>query len=519
MLQRITQRNASRSVSRLRWTSSSRKYSTPAEPYEVVVIGGGPGGYVAAIKAAQLGLKVIIKRFSCLFVRSLVIETACIEKRGSLGGTCLNVGCIPSKAMLNNSHLYHTAKHDMKRRGIDVQVVSDVSLNLPAMLAAKDDAVTGLTKGIEYLFKQAGVDYIKGAGSFVSPTKISVDLLDGGKTEVETKNVIIATGSEVAPFPGGGIPIDEEQIVSSTGVLSLQKVPEKLVVIGGGIIGLEMGSVWSRLGAEVTVVEFLGAIGGAGIDGEVAKQFQRFLAKQGLKFKLNTKVTAAEKVDGKVTLKMEAAAGGKEESLDADVVLVAVGRRPYVQGLNIEAAGVEMDNRGRIVIDDQFNTSVSNIKCIGDVTFGPMLAHKAEEEGIAAVEYIKSGHGHVNYNVIPSVVYTHPEVAWVGKTEEDLKGDKVQYTIGKFPFAANSRAKTNLDTDGFVKILAEKETDRILGVHIIGPNAGEMISEGVLAMEYGASAEDVARTCHAHPTLSEAFKEACMAAYSKAIHA
>ncbi|KAJ6504793.1 FAD/NAD-linked reductase [Mycena vitilis] len=379
------------------------------------------------------------------------------------------------------------------------------------MLAAKDTAVTGLTKGVEFLFKQNGVDYIKGAASFVSPTRISVQLLEGGET-------VIATGSEVAPLPGGGIPIDEEQIVSSTGVLSLQQVPEKLVVIGGGIIGLEMGSVWSRLGADVTVVEFLGAIGGAGIDGEVAKQFQRLLSKQGLKFKLNTKVVSAEKADGKVTLKMEAAAGGKEETLDADVVLVAVGRRPYVEGLNLEAIGVEMDNKGRIVIDDQFNTSVKNIKCIGDVTFGPMLAHKAEEEGIAAVEYIKSGHGHVNYNAIPSVVYTHPEVAWVGKTEQELKEAGVKFAIGKFNFTANSRAKTNLDTDGFVKILTEKETDKILGVHIIGPNAGEMISEGVLAMEYGASAEDVARTTHAHPTLSEAFKEACMAAFSKPIH-
>ncbi|KAJ7623393.1 dihydrolipoyl dehydrogenase [Roridomyces roridus] len=497
MLQRTAQRDALRSLQRLRWTSY-RSYATPSEPYQVVVIGGGPGGYVAAIKAAQLGFK-----------------TACIEKRGSLGGTCLNVGCIPSKAMLNNSHMYHQAQHDMKRRGIDV---SGVSLNLPVMLQAKDTAVTGLTKGVEFLFKQNGVDYIKGAASFVSPTRLSVQLLEGGETEVNAEQVIIATGSEVAPFPGGGIPIDEKQIVSSTGVLDLQQVPEKLIVIGGGIIGLEMGSVWSRLGAEVTVVEFLGTIGGAGIDGEIAKQFQRLLTKQGLKFKLNTKVVSAEKTDGKVSLKMEAAAGGKEEVLDADVVLVAVGRRPYVEGLNLEAIGVEMDNKGRIVIDDQFNTSIKNIKCIGDVTFGPMLAHKAEEEGIAAAEFLKTGHGHVNYNAIPSVVYTHPEVAWVGKTEEELKAAGVQFSVGKFNFTANSRAKTNFDTEGFVKILAEKETDKILGVHIIGPNAGEMISEGVLAMEYGASAEDVARTSHAHPTLSEAFKEACMAAFSKPIH-
>ncbi|KAF5339766.1 hypothetical protein D9611_009059 [Ephemerocybe angulata] len=475
-----------------------RGLATASEGYDVVVIGGGPGGYVAAIKAAQMGLK-----------------TACVEKRGALGGTCLNVGCIPSKAMLNNSHLYHQAQHDFKKRGIDV---SGVSLNLPTMLEAKDNAVSGLTKGIEYLFKQNKVDYIKGTGSFVNANKISVDLLDGGKQEVDSKNFIIATGSEVAPFPGGSIQIDEQQIVSSTGALELQKVPEKMVVIGGGIIGLEMGSVWSRLGAEVTVVEFLGSIGGVGIDEEVSKQFQRLLAKQGLKFKLNTKVLSAEKKDGKVFLQAEAAKGGKEETLEADVVLVSVGRRPFTEGLNLEAAGVELDNKGRIVIDDQFTTSAKNIKCIGDVTFGPMLAHKAEEEGIAAVEFIKHGHGHVNYGAIPSVVYTHPEVAWVGQTEQDLKAAGVKYNIGKFSFSANSRAKTNLDSEGFVKFLTEKETDKILGVHIIGPNAGEMIAEGVLAIEYGASSEDIARTTHAHPTLSEAFKEAAMAAHGKPIH-
>jgi len=300
--------------------------------------------------------------------------------------------------------------------------------------------------------------------------------------------------------------------------LDLQEVPKKMVVIGGGIIGLEMGSVWSRLGAEVTVVEFLGAIGGQGIDEEIAKQFQKTLTKQGLKFKVNTKVLSAEKKDGQVFIKTEAAKGGKEETLEADVVLVAVGRRPFTEGLNLEAIGVEKDNKGRIVIDDQFNTSVKGIKCIGDVTFGPMLAHKAEEEGIAAVEYIKSGHGHVNYSAIPSVVYTHPEVAWVGRTEQDLKASGVKYNVGKFPFAANSRAKTNMDSEGQVKFLSEKETDRILGVHIIGPNAGEMIAEAVLAIEYGASSEDIARTTHAHPTLSEAFKEAAMAVTSKSIH-
>ncbi|KAF8178945.1 dihydrolipoyl dehydrogenase [Pholiota molesta] len=496
-LKRVAQNNLARAARR----SASRGLATAAEPYDVVVIGGGPGGYVAAIKAAQLGLR-----------------TACVEKRGALGGTCLNVGCIPSKAMLNNSHHYHQAKHDFARRGID----ATVTLNLPKMLEAKTTAVTGLTKGVEMLFRQNKVDYIKGAASFLSSTRLAIapsaEAPENTPTEVEARNIIIATGSEVAPFPGGAITIDEEQIVSSTGALELKEVPKKMVVIGGGIIGLEMGSVWSRLGAEVTVVEFLGAIGGVGVDEEVAKSFQRILSKQGLKFKMNTKVLSAEKRDGKVYLEAEAAKGGKPETLEADVVLVAVGRRPFTEGLNLEAAGVEMDNRGRIVIDDQFTTSQKNIKCIGDVTFGPMLAHKAEEEGIAAVEFIKSGHGHVNYAAIPSVVYTHPEVAWVGKTEQELKAEGVKYKIGKFSFAANSRAKTNLDTEGFVKILVEAETDRILGAHIIGPNAGEMIAEAVLALEYGASSEDVARTTHAHPTLSEAFKEANMAASSKPIH-
>ncbi|TFL05440.1 hypothetical protein BDV98DRAFT_541349 [Pterulicium gracile] len=504
--QRLSSRHARRSLQRLSphasvgvgsW-NSSRGLATPSEPYDLVVIGAGPGGYVAAIKAAQLGFK-----------------TACIEKRGSVGGTCLNVGCIPSKAMLNNSHMYHQTQHDLQRRGIDVE---GVKLNLPVMLKAKEQAVAGLTKGVEGLFKNNKVDYIKGDASFISSTKLSVKLNDGGETEIDTKNVIIATGSEVAPFPGGAITIDEEQIVSSTGALELTQVPKKMVVIGGGIIGLEMGTVWSRLGAEVTVVEFLGSIGGAGIDDEVSKQFQKILTKQGMKFKLNTKVLSAEKENGKVVVKTESAKGGQTETVEADVVLVAVGRRPNTEGLNLEAAGVKLDEKNRVIVDSQFNTAAPNIKCIGDATFGPMLAHKAEEEGIAAVEYFKTGHGHVNYAAIPSVVYTHPEVAWVGKTEQELKADGVKYNIGKFPFLANSRAKTNLDTDGFVKFIAEKETDRILGVHIIGPNAGEMISEAVLAMEYGASSEDVGRTTHAHPTLSEAFKEAAMAAYGKPIH-
>ncbi|CEH13331.1 dihydrolipoyl dehydrogenase [Ceraceosorus bombacis] len=482
---------------RLVQNGSLRGYATEAKPYDVVVLGGGPGGYVAAIKAAQLGLK-----------------TACVEKRGSLGGTCLNVGCIPSKAMLNNSHLYHQATHDFKNRGINVE---NVSIDLKKMLGAKEGSVTALTKGIEGLFKKNKVDYIKGHGAFAEPGALTVKLNDGGETRVEGKNIIIATGSEVTPFPG--IEIDEKQIVSSTGALELESVPKKMIVIGGGVIGLEMGSVWSRLGAEVTVVEFLNAVGGAGMDPEVSKKFQSILGKQGLKFKLGTKVIDAEKKDGKVLLNVEGAKDGKKEALDADVVLVAIGRRPVTEGLNLEAVGIEKDNRGRIVVDDQYNTTCKGVKCIGDATFGPMLAHKAEEEGIAAVEIIATGHGHVNYNAIPAVVYTHPEVAWVGKNEQELKDEGVEYKIGNFPFLANSRAKTNADSEGFVKFLTEKTTDKILGVHIIGPNAGEMIASGVLAMEYSASAEDIARTCAAHPTLQEAFKEAAMqATFGKAIH-
>ncbi|KAK9727376.1 dihydrolipoamide dehydrogenase precursor [Basidiobolus ranarum] len=474
--------------------SVRRLYSTQEE-HDVVVIGGGPGGYVAAIKAAQLGLK-----------------TACIEKRGSLGGTCLNVGCIPSKALLNNSHIYHQTQHDLKKRGIEVE---GVKLNLDTMMKAKEKSVTGLTKGIEFLFKKNKVDYIKGTGKFVSAHEIEVDTLDGKKEKIQAKNIIIATGSEPSPFPG--IEVDEKQVVTSTGALSLEKVPEKMIVIGGGVIGLEMGSVWSRLGADVTVVEYLGAIGG-GMDAEIAKNFQKTLSKQGFKFKLNTKVLNTEKKDGKVIVNVESAKGGKPESLEADVVLLSIGRRPYTEGLGLENIGVEVDERGRVKIDKEFKTNLSHIKCIGDVTYGAMLAHKAEEEGIAAVEYIAGGHGHVNYDVIPSVVYTHPEVAWCGKNEEQLKKEDITYKVGSFPFSANSRAKTNDDADGMIKILSDAETDRILGAHIIGPNAGEMIAEAVLAMEYGASSEDVARTCHAHPTLSEAFKEACMAVYDKPIH-
>ncbi|ODQ68137.1 dihydrolipoyl dehydrogenase [Nadsonia fulvescens var. elongata DSM 6958] len=475
----------------------ARGYATEGE-HDVVVIGGGPGGYVAAIKAAQLGLK-----------------TACIEKRGTLGGTCLNVGCIPSKALLNNTHIYHQILHDTKDRGIEVQ--GEVTMNLAKLQKAKDNSVSALTKGIEGLFKKNKVDYFKGTASFVDEHSIQVQPVDGGEASViKAKNIIIATGSEPTPFPG--IEVDEERIVTSTGALSLKEIPKKMNIIGGGIIGLEMASVYSRLGSEVTIIEFMTSIGGAGMDGEVAKQSQKILAKQGIKFKLGNKVTSAVREGDNVKVEIEDVKSGKAETLEGDVLLVAIGRRPYTKGLNTEAIGLDIDERGRVVIDQEYRTKHPHIRVVGDVTFGAMLAHKAEEEGIAAVEYIKNGHGHVNYGVIPGVMYTHPEVAWVGQTEEQLKKEGIAYSLGKFPFLANSRAKTNQDSEGFVKILSDKETDRILGVHIIGPNAGEMISEGVLAMEYGASSEDVARTCHAHPTLSEAFKEAAMATYDKAIH-
>ncbi|KAI0024097.1 hypothetical protein F4780DRAFT_727500 [Xylariomycetidae sp. FL0641] len=472
-----------------------RGYATEPEN-DLVVIGGGVAGYVAAIKAGQEGLKV-----------------ACIEKRGALGGTCLNVGCIPSKSLLNNSHMYHQILHDTKGRGIEV---GDVKLNLQAMMKAKDTSVSGLTKGIEFLFKKNGVQYIKGTGSFASENEIKVALNDGGETTVTGKNILIATGSESTPFPG--LEFDEKRVITSTGALALEKVPEKMIVIGGGIIGLEMGSVWSRLGANVTVVEFLDQIGGPGMDTEVAKTSLKLLKKQGMNFKLGTKVVSGDKSGELVKLEVDSAKGGKPETLEADVVLVAIGRRPYTAGLGLENAGLEVDERGRVVIDSEYRTKASHIRCIGDCTFGPMLAHKAEEEAVAAVEYIKKGYGHVNYGAIPSVMYTHPEVAWVGMNEQDLKKDNIPYKVGNFPFSANSRAKTNLDTEGMVKMLADPETDRLLGCHIVGPNAGEMIAEATLALEYGASTEDIARTCHAHPTLAEAFKEAAMATHAKAIH-
>ncbi|KAH7015106.1 dihydrolipoyl dehydrogenase precursor [Ilyonectria destructans] len=476
-----------------RW---SRGYSSASEEKDLVIIGGGVAGYVAAIKAGQEGMKV-----------------TCIEKRGTLGGTCLNVGCIPSKSLLNNSHLYHQILHDTKKRGIEV---GDVKLNLPNLMKAKDDAVNGLTKGVEFLLKKNGVEYIKGTGTFVDEHEIKIALNDGGETSVRGKNILIATGSEATPFPG--LEIDEKRVITSTGAIALEEIPKTMTVIGGGIIGLEMASVWSRLGTKVTVVEFLGQIGGPGMDTEIAKATQRLLKKQGMDFKLNTKVVSGDKSGDLVKLEVDAAKGGKPETIESDVVLVAIGRRPYTGGLGIENIGMELDERGRVIIDSEYRTKIPHIRCVGDVTFGPMLAHKAEEEAVAVVEYIKKGYGHVNYGVIPSVMYTFPEVAWVGQTEQDLKNEKIPYRIGTFPFSANSRAKTNLDTDGMVKMIADPETDRLLGVHIIGPNAGEMIAEGALALEYGASTEDIARTCHAHPTLAEAFKEAAMATHSQAIH-
>lgn len=431
-----------------------------------------------------------------------------------MGGTCLNVGCIPSKSLLNNSQLYHTIKHDSKGRGI---INTDgVEVDFGALMGAKEKLVKQLTGGIEMLFKKNKVQYVKGHASFVDEHNVKVDPIEGDITEIEAKNIIVATGSEPTPFPG--IEVDEERIVTSTGILSLKEVPKRLSIIGGGIIGLEMASVYSRLGSEVTVIEFAPAIG-AGMDGEVAKNIQKILQKQGLKFKLGSKVTSGVRNGEVVDIEVENVKTGKSEKLELDVLLVAIGRRPYTKGLNFEAVGLEADDKGRLVIDSDFKTKHEHIRVIGDVTFGPMLAHKAEEEGIYAASDIKNpGSGHINYNNIPSVMYTHPEVGFAGLNEEQLKEQGIKYKVGKFPFVANSRAKTNQDQDGFVKILIDAETQRILGVHIIGPNAGEMIAEGVLAMEYGASAEDIASTCHAHPTLSEAFKEAALASYDKPIN-
>eukprot|EP00558_Chaetoceros_sp_UNC1202_P008515 CAMPEP_0197240642 /NCGR_PEP_ID=MMETSP1429-20130617/6869_1 /TAXON_ID=49237 /ORGANISM="Chaetoceros sp., Strain UNC1202" /LENGTH=500 /DNA_ID=CAMNT_0042700319 /DNA_START=86 /DNA_END=1588 /DNA_ORIENTATION=+ len=468
------------------------------DDYDVVVVGGGPGGYVAAIKAGQLGLK-----------------TACVEMRGTLGGTCLNVGCIPSKALLQSSHHYHDAKHHFADHGITIE--GEIKMDVAKMLDSKAKTVQGLTGGIEHLLKKHKVDYFKGKGVLGGLNEVKVDLNDGGSQVLSTKNVVIATGSEVTPLPP--VPVDNEagKIVDSTGALDIQEIPENMAVIGGGVIGLEMGSVWSRLGTKVTVIEFMDRLCPS-MDIELTKKFQTTLKKQGFKFNLKKKVTKSEVTPEGVLLTTESSKGGKEKTEQYDIVLVATGRKPYTDGLGLESLGIQMDKLGRIEVDDHFRTAVPNIYAIGDCIDGPMLAHKAEEEGIAAIETIAGFAGHVNYDTIPGVIYTYPEVASVGKTEEELKEAGAKYAKGSFPFQANSRARANGSADGFVKILTDAETDKILGVHIIGPNAGEMIAEGVLGMEYGASAEDIARTCHAHPTLSEAFKEACMDAYDKPIH-
>lgn len=452
---------------------------------------------MAAIKASQLGLK-----------------TACVESRGTLGGTCLNVGCIPSKALLHSSHLFHEAKHGMAQHGINVD---NVSIDVSKMLANKASAVTGLTGGIEYLFKKYGVDYVRGFGKLGTADRVDVDLSEGGQQSLDTKNILIATGSEVTPLPP--VPVDNAggKIVDSTGALDISAVPKKMAVIGGGVIGLEMGSVWSRLGTEVTVLEFLDRCTPT-MDAEITKNFTRVLKKQGFKFKFNTKVTSSEVTDSGVTLTMEPSKGGNSTKMDFDVVLVATGRRPYTAGLGVEKLGIKLDKLGRIEVDDHFKTAAAGVYAIGDCIAGPMLAHKAEEEGIACVENLAGFAGHINYDVIPGVIYTHPEVATVGKTEEELKEAGIAYNKGTFPFSANSRARCTGETDGLVKILADKETDRILGAHILGPQAGELIGELIIGMEYGASSEDLGRCIRPHPTTSEAVKEACMATYSKPIH-
>ncbi len=460
--------------------------SEASEAFDVVIIGAGPGGYNCAIRCGQLGLK-----------------TAIIESRATLGGTCLNVGCIPSKALLHASDLYETAVKDFAGLGIEA---SGLKVNLPQMLKQKDEAVTGLTTGVAYLMKKNKVTVFAGMGRIDGPGKVVVKG-EKGETVLSAKNIVIATGSEPTPLPG--VEFDEERIVSSTGALTLKSIPKKLILIGAGVIGLELGSVWRRLGAEVTVVEYLDRIL-PGADGEVAKQSQRIFAKQGMDFKLGMKVTGVEKTKTKLKLTMEPAKGGAAETIETDVVLVAIGRRPYTKGLGLETVGVTPDKRG-VIANEHFKTSAPGVWVVGDVTSGPMLAHKAEDEGTACAELIAGKAGHVDYGIIPGVVYTKPEIAWVGKTEEELKEAGIKYKAGKFPFSANSRAKTNHETDGFVKILADAETDRILGAHMVGVNVGEMIAEICVAMEFGASSEDIARTSHAHPTLTEAVRQASMA--------
>ncbi|TCQ81699.1 dihydrolipoamide dehydrogenase [Ochrobactrum sp. BH3] len=465
--------------------------------YDVVVIGTGPGGYVAAIKAAQLGLSVAV-----------------VEKRKTFGGTCLNVGCIPSKALLHASEVFAEAGHSFDMLGVEI---SKPKLNLEKMMAHKDATVKSNTSGVEFLFKKNKITPYIGTGKIVAKGKVSVTAEDGSVQEIEAKNIIIATGSDVAGIPGVKVDIDEKVILSSTGAIALDKVPGHLVVVGGGVIGLELGSVWARLGAKVTVVEYLDKVLGA-MDGEVSKQFQRLLEKQGIVFKLGAKVTGVEKTGKGAKVTFEPVKGGDAETIDADAVLISTGRRPYTDGLGLAEAGVNLDDRGRVAIDGHWRTNVEGIYAIGDVVQGPMLAHKAEDEGIAVAEIIAGQAGHVNFDVIPSVVYTQPEVASVGKTEEELKAAGIEYKIGKFPFTANGRARAMLHTDGFVKILADKATDRVLGAHILGYNAGEMIHELAVLMEFGGSSEDLARTCHAHPTMSEAVRESALATFAKPIH-
>ena len=462
--------------------------------FDVIIIGGGPGGYVCAIRAAQLGLK-----------------TACVESRSALGGTCLNVGCIPSKSLLNLSENYHKAKKDFSNQGIEI---SDIKLNVSKMMSNKEKSVQVLTKGVEFLFKKNKVTYLKGKGVLFSEKDVVV-YENGKKNSYTAKNIVIATGSSPTSLPG--IEIDEKNIVSSTGALSFSKVPQDLIVIGGGYIGLEMGSVWSRLGSKVTVIEYLDFIT-PGMDKEVSNEFKKILSKQGINFKLNNKVTAVINVKNKVVVDYTNNTTAARERVECDKVLVSAGRKPYTDGLNLSKIGIKKDDKGRIEVNKKLQTSLKNIYAIGDVIKGPMLAHKAEDEGIAVAEIIAGQAGHVNYDVIPSVVYTSPEVATVGKTEEQLKSEKKTYKVGKFPFLANSRAKVNNETEGFVKILADSNTDKVLGVHIIGPHCGDMIAEMALAMEFGASAEDIARTCHAHPTHTEAIKEAALAVDKRPIH-
>jgi dihydrolipoamide dehydrogenase len=462
--------------------------------YDLTIIGTGPGGYVCAIRAAQLGMKVAV-----------------VEKDKTFGGTCLNIGCIPSKALLHASELFDEAGHAFAKMGIGV---GKPALDLAAMQKFKDEGVDGNVKGVAYLFKKNKIDPYIGVGRIVAPGKIEVTAADGAVTTIDTKAMVIATGSDIARLKG--IAIDEKRIVSSTGALLFDKVPGKLLVVGAGVIGLELGSVWRRLGAAVEVVEFLDRIL-PGMDNEIARQFQRILEKQGMTFRLSSKITAIDSSGPRLKATVEPAAGGKPTEIEADAALICVGRVPYTEGLGLDTVGVARDNRGRVVVDAHYATNVPGIYAIGDVIAGPMLAHKAEDEGIAAAEIIAGKAGHVNYDVIPNVIYTFPEVASVGKTEEELKAAGIAYAVGKFPFTANGRAKVNHQTDGFVKILADAKTDRVLGVHIIGADAGNMITEASVAMEFGGAAEDIARTCHPHPTLSEAIKEAALAVDKRAI--